>query len=65
MSQKCRYSAISTINHWVTALLVTIMLILGFAASASSEEIAEDYIMSIHIGLGFFCDAIRDLENRV
>lgn len=54
MSYICRYSAISTINHWVTALLVTAMLVLGFTASASSEEIVEDYIMSIHIGLGFF-----------
>ncbi|MDZ7715310.1 MAG: hypothetical protein U5J95_03775 [Balneolaceae bacterium] len=37
-----RYSAISTINHWVTALLVVVMLALGYAVAAAPSEIIED-----------------------
>ena len=54
MSKSNRYSGISTINHWVTAFLVIAMLVLGFAASATSVDTIEEYIMSIHIALGFF-----------
>lgn len=48
-----RYSGISILNHWITALLVTAMLTLGLTARDAPDP-AEDYIMSIHIALGFF-----------
>ena len=54
MLQESRYSGISTINHWVTALLVTAMLVLGWTAAGATNEETEHYIMSAHIGLGFF-----------
>lgn len=54
MSDKNRYSSISTINHWMTALLVIAMLTLGFAGGAAPSDIIEDYIMGIHVSLGFF-----------
>jgi len=47
------YSGISALNHWLTALAVVAMWTLGLAAG-EAPEVAEDYIMSIHIGLGFF-----------
>lgn len=54
MTVQARYSAVGTINHWVTALLVVVMLALGFAAAGAPSEAVEDYIMEIHIALGFF-----------
>jgi len=48
-----RYSGISILNHWLTALFVVAMLTLGFSARSALDP-AEDYIMSIHIALGFF-----------
>lgn len=54
MSNRNRYSAISTINHWVTALLVLVMLALGLAAGAAPSETIEDYVLGVHISLGFF-----------
>ncbi|MDZ7803415.1 cytochrome b [Thiohalophilus sp.] len=54
MPNQNRYSAISTINHWVTALLVVAMLALGYTVAAAPSEIIEDYVLGIHISLGFF-----------
>jgi len=54
MNQVRRYTGISTINHWVSALLVIAMLVLGLAAGGAPTEEGEDYIMGLHIGLGFF-----------
>lgn len=48
-----RYSGLSVVNHWLTAVLVIAMLTLGLAAGEAPDA-AEDYIMSVHIGLGFF-----------
>ncbi|WP_181918916.1 cytochrome b [Wenzhouxiangella sediminis] len=53
MSESARYSGISTLNHWITAILAFVMWTLGLAGG-SAPEAAEGYIMSIHIGLGFF-----------
>lgn len=50
---KAGYSAISVINHWVTALLVSSMLLLGLMAAGAPDG-AEGFIMSVHVGLGFF-----------
>lgn len=36
MTDRDRYSSISIINHWVTALLVVVMIALGFIAGATS-----------------------------
>jgi len=47
------YSAISVINHWITALLVVAMLVLGLMAADAPKE-AKGYIMSVHVSLGFF-----------
>lgn len=54
MSERNRYSGISTINHWITALLVVSMLVLGLTAGAAPQERIEDYVLGVHIGLGFF-----------
>ena len=54
MSNQHRYSAIATINHWVTALVVVVMLTLGFTVAAAPSETIEDYVLGIHISLGFF-----------
>jgi len=48
-----RYSGMSILNHWITALLVTAMLTLGLTAR-DAPDAAEDYIMFIHVALGFF-----------
>jgi cytochrome b561 len=54
MSNQHRYSSISTINHWVTALLVVVMLALGYVVATAPSETIEDYVLGIHISLGFF-----------
>ncbi|MDZ7828686.1 MAG: cytochrome b/b6 domain-containing protein [Halofilum sp. (in: g-proteobacteria)] len=54
MPNEQRYSSISTINHWVTALLVVVMLALGYAVAAAPSEVVEEYVLGVHISLGFF-----------
>lgn len=54
MSEIYRYSGLSTINHWVTALLVVVMLALGFIAGAAPSETIEEFVLGVHISLGFF-----------
>lgn len=54
MTNQHRYSAVSTINHWITALLVVAMLTLGYAMAAAPSELIEDYLLGTHISLGFF-----------
>ena len=53
LDRKESYSGLSNLNHWITALLVAAMLTLGLTARSAPDP-AEDYIMSIHIALGFF-----------
>ncbi|MFN2328335.1 MAG: cytochrome b/b6 domain-containing protein [Chromatocurvus sp.] len=53
LERKKSYSGLSILNHWITALLVVAMLTLGLSARNAPDP-AEDYIMSIHIALGFF-----------
>jgi len=54
MDNSGRYSGISILNHWVTALLVLVMLALGLAVNNAPSESVEDYVLGIHISLGFF-----------
>lgn len=54
MAEPKRYSSISTLNHWVTALLVVVLLAFGFAAAAAPLKTTENYVLGIHISLGFF-----------
>lgn len=54
MTEIQRYSWVSTINHWITALLVVVMLVLGFGVAAAPTEAVESYIMAMHQGIGFF-----------
>jgi cytochrome b561 len=54
MPQNDRHSAVAVINHWITALLVIAMLTLGLLARNAPNDGIEDYVMSAHIGLGFF-----------
>ncbi len=49
-----RYSGISTINHWLTAVLIVMMLTLGFVAAAAGDETVGKYVLGVHIALGFF-----------
>jgi cytochrome b561 len=53
LNGRSHYSGISALNHWLTALAVVAMWTLGLAAGEAPDA-AEDYIMSLHIGLGFF-----------
>ena len=53
METNSRYSGLSVLNHWIAAIGVFVMLTLGLVAGEAPGA-AEDYIMSIHIGLGFF-----------
>ena len=52
-SQTERYSGLSVLNHWITALLVAAMLTLGLTARGAPDAV-EDYVMRIHFALGFF-----------
>lgn len=54
MDRTGRYSGLSAANHWVTVLLVVSMLVLGLAASEAPTDDTEDYIIGIHVSLGFF-----------
>lgn len=54
MTFRNRYSAISTVNHWVTALLVVVMLAFGFTVAVAPSDAIADYVLGIHISLGFF-----------
>jgi len=54
MDSSRRYTGIAVVNHWITALLVITMLALGLAAGSAPGEEAEDYIIGLHIGVGFF-----------
>lgn len=54
MTSNRSHSRIATLNHWVTALLITAMLTLGLLGRSSPSETVEDYVMSAHVGLGFF-----------
>lgn len=54
MKRATHYTGIGIINHWITALLVTAMLALGLAGGAAPTEDMEEYIIGIHMSLGFF-----------
>ena len=54
MERSDRYSGISTVNHWITVILVIAMLVLGIVAGEATSEAAEDYVIGVHISLGFF-----------
>ncbi|HKJ18427.1 MAG TPA: cytochrome b/b6 domain-containing protein [Xanthomonadales bacterium] len=49
-----RFSSISIINHWVTALLVVVMLVLGYIVDAAPTDPIEHFVLGVHISLGFF-----------
>lgn len=54
MISESKYTSISVMNHWVTAILVIVMLTLGYAAAFAPTEFIEEYIISTHISVGFF-----------
>ena len=54
MDNSGRYSGISILNHWLTAILVLVMLALGLAVNNAPSEAVKDYVLGIHISLGFF-----------
>lgn len=54
MISNTKYTSISVINHWITAILVIIMLTLGYTAAFAPTDFIEDYIIRIHISVGFF-----------
>lgn len=49
-----RYSGLSILNHWVAAILVLVMLTLGLLADNAPSDAVEDYLMGVHVALGFF-----------
>lgn len=48
------YSGISTLNHWITAILVIVMFVLGIVGGHAPGKNSAEYVMGIHIALGFF-----------
>src|SRR5699024_7328195 len=54
MSDTNRYSGIAIINHWLTAVLVVIMLLIGFAAAFAPGKDVRGYLMGMHVSVGFF-----------
>lgn len=54
MLKQHRYSVTSTINHWVTAVLVVVMLALGYTMAGSPSDEVENYVQNVHISIGFF-----------
>ena len=54
MDNSRRYSGLSILNHWLTAILVLVMLALGLTVNNAPSEAVEDYVLGIHISLGFF-----------
>lgn len=54
MNSEHRYSGMGTINHWIAALLVIVMMVLGLLAYFAPSDEVEDFVMDVHIALGFF-----------
>lgn len=54
MSAAPRYSLISILDHWLTALLVVAMFVLGTLGRFAPDDGTEHYVMGIHVALGFF-----------
>lgn len=54
MSTEGRYSGMGTINHWVAALLVVAMFVLGLLAYFAPNDDVEHFVLDAHISLGFF-----------
>ena len=48
------YSGVSTLNHWITAILVSVMFVLGIVGGHAPAESTKEYVMGVHIALGFF-----------
>ncbi|MFC0445979.1 cytochrome b [Pseudidiomarina halophila] len=53
MKTATRYSTHSIINHWITVILVTIMLTLGLVGNHAPTDANENYIMPLHFSFGF------------
>lgn len=54
MTTQRRYSGVATLNHWLAALLIIAMLVLGLTARYAPERVIRHFIMDVHVGLGFF-----------
>lgn len=54
MNRSSRYSGVSTANHWITVILVVAMLLLGFLAAGAPDDTVEEFVMAVHVSLGFF-----------
>lgn len=54
MTGERRYSGIATINHWLAALLVIVMMALGLLAYFAPGDEVEDFVLEVHVALGFF-----------
>ncbi|AWL13329.1 hypothetical protein HMF8227_02881 [Saliniradius amylolyticus] len=54
MSDTRRYSPLSVVLHWGVAVLIFVMMTLGFMMAAAPTDAIEDYVQDIHISLGFF-----------
>lgn len=54
MNHADRYSGLSIVNHWITALLVLAMWLLGYLMHEAPADEIEDFLKSVHVSLGFF-----------
>lgn len=54
MNSEHRYSGMGTINHWIAALLVVVMMVLGLLAYFAPSDEVEDFVLDVHVALGFF-----------
>lgn len=54
MTEERRYSGIAIINHWVAAVLVIVMMVLGLLAYFAPGDEVEDFVLEVHVALGFF-----------
>lgn len=54
MNSQHRYSGMGTINHWIAALLVIVMMVLGLLAYFAPSDEVEEFVLDVHVALGFF-----------
>lgn len=52
--ERPRHSPVAIVNHWITVVLVTAMLVLGFLAAGAPDRAVARFVLGVHVSLGFF-----------